>query len=140
MEGSFSIEFMILFPSSIIISSNFKYGFCKNGDKCNRSHLKEVCLKRECDSRKCDNQPTTHNVDTRDPTGSKKSRKMSIIREKYKLHCDKLEDEYQKNEIKSEIYRMAINGLTHYLEIPVEESDKDEYLKCIFKCRALIQS
>ena len=38
---------------------------------------------------------------------------MSIIREKYKLHCDKLEDEYQKNEIKSEIYRMAINGLTH---------------------------
>ena len=31
-----------------------KYGFCKNGDKCNRSHLKEVCLKRECDSRKCD--------------------------------------------------------------------------------------
>ena len=43
----------------------------------------------------------------------KKSRKMSIIREKYKLHCDKLEDEYQKNEIKSEIYRMAINGLTH---------------------------
>ena len=65
---------------------------------------------------------------------------MSIIREKYKLHCDKLEDEYQKNEIKSEIYRMAINGLTHYLEIPVEESDKDEYLKYIFKCRALIQS
>ena len=54
MEGSFSIEFMILFPSSIIISSNFKYGFCKNGDNCNRSHLKEVCLKRECDSRKCD--------------------------------------------------------------------------------------
>ena len=43
----------------------------------------------------------------------KKSRKMSIIREKYKLHFDKLEDEYQKNEIKSEIYRMAINGLTH---------------------------
>ena len=31
-----------------------KYGFCKNGDKCNRSHLQEVCLKRECDSRKCD--------------------------------------------------------------------------------------
>ena len=31
-----------------------KYGFCKHGDKCNKSHLKEVCLKRECDSRKCD--------------------------------------------------------------------------------------
>ena len=59
MEGSFSIEFMILFPSSIIISSNFKYGFCKNGDNCNRSHLKEVCLKRECDSRKCDKRHPT---------------------------------------------------------------------------------
>ena len=236
-----------------------KYGFCKNGDKCNRSHLQEVCLKRECDSRKCDkrhprpcklmmengfckfgtrcsyshrlpkiiedqnlkiealermietqnetiedlkvkmlqnhrreldqlqsqinllklqntakeglikkldSQKTIIESEEEDASPSptpasvkldnfvkkslklleniesvvKKSRKMSIIREKYKLHCDKLEDEYQKNEIKSEIYRMAINGLTHYLEIPVEESDKDEYLKCIFKCRALIQS
>ena len=31
-----------------------KYGFCKNGDKCSKVHLKEVCLKRECESRKCD--------------------------------------------------------------------------------------
>ena len=30
-----------------------KYGFCKNGDKCKKSHLKEVCLKWECDSKKC---------------------------------------------------------------------------------------
>ena len=32
----------------------YKYGFCKHGDKCNKSHLREVCPKRECDSRKCD--------------------------------------------------------------------------------------
>ena len=56
------------------------------------------------------------------------------------MHCDKIEDEYQKNEIRSEIYNMAIKGLKHYLETPVEESDKDDYLKCIFKCRALLQS
>ena len=70
----------------------------------------------------------------------KKGRKMSIIRDKYKSCCDKIEDEYQKNEIKSEIYNMAVQGLRNYLETPVEESDKDEYLKCIFKCRALLQS
>ena len=253
----------------------YKYGFCKHGDKCNKSHLKEVCLKRECDSRKCDkrhprpcklmmengfckfgtkcsyshrlpkiiedqnlkiealermieNQNETINdlkfkmlenqrrevdqlqsqinllksqntlkeslikkidkqtelieweeeedentleednecqsVPHASPTSTpasvkldnfvknslkqlvdiesvvKKGRKMSIIRDKYKLCCDKIEDEYQKNEIKSEIYNMAVKGLKNYLETPVEESDKDEYLKCIFKCRALLQS
>ena len=30
-----------------------KFSFCKNGVKCSRVHLKEVCLKRECDYRKC---------------------------------------------------------------------------------------
>ena len=252
-----------------------KYGFCKNGDKCNRSHLQEVCLKRECDSRKCDKRhprpcklmmengfckfgtkcsyshrlpktiedqnikiealermiesqnetinylkvkmlenhrreldhlqsqinllksqnsakenlikkldnqtalielkededestlqesseyktvpnhspvPTPASVKLNNFVRNslkhleemecivKKGRKMSIIRDKYKLHCDKIEDEYQKNEIRSEIYNMAIKGLKHYLETPVEESDKDDYLKCIFKCRALLQS
>ena len=69
-----------------------------------------------------------------------RGRKMSIIRDKYKVCCDKIKDEYQKIEIKSEIFNMAVKGLTNYLETPVEESDKDDYLKCIFKCRALLQS
>ena len=30
-----------------------KFGFCRNGDRCKRVHLKEVCSNRECDSRKC---------------------------------------------------------------------------------------
>ena len=30
-----------------------KFSFCKNGVRCSRVHLKEVCLKRECDYRKC---------------------------------------------------------------------------------------
>ena len=30
-----------------------KFSYCKNGVKCSRVHLKEVCLKRECDYRKC---------------------------------------------------------------------------------------
>ena len=31
-----------------------KYGFCKNGDKCTKTHLKEECRDRECDTKKCD--------------------------------------------------------------------------------------
>ena len=31
-----------------------KFSYCKNGDKCLRIHLKEVCQIRECDYRKCD--------------------------------------------------------------------------------------
>ena len=31
-----------------------KFSFCKNGVKCTRVHLKEVCQIRECDYRKCD--------------------------------------------------------------------------------------
>ena len=30
-----------------------KFSFCKNGVKCDRVHLKEVCQTRECDYRKC---------------------------------------------------------------------------------------
>ena len=30
-----------------------KFAFCKNGLKCDRVHLKEVCQTRECDYRKC---------------------------------------------------------------------------------------
>ena len=30
-----------------------KFSFCKNGVKCSRVHLKEVCQNRECDYRKC---------------------------------------------------------------------------------------
>ena len=30
-----------------------KFSFCKNGVRCSRVHLKEVCLWRECDYRKC---------------------------------------------------------------------------------------
>ena len=32
----------------------YKFGFCRNGDKCKKSHLTEVCNKRECDYKKCD--------------------------------------------------------------------------------------
>ena len=31
-----------------------KFGFCRNGDKCQKSHLTDVCFKRECDYKKCD--------------------------------------------------------------------------------------
>ena len=31
-----------------------KFSYCKNGEKCVRIHLKEVCLIRECDYRRCD--------------------------------------------------------------------------------------
>ena len=30
-----------------------KFAFCRNGVKCSRVHLKEVCLNRKCDYRKC---------------------------------------------------------------------------------------
>ena len=30
-----------------------KFSFCKNGVKCSKVHLKEVCQNRECDYRKC---------------------------------------------------------------------------------------
>ena len=30
-----------------------KFAFCKNGVRCSRVHLKEVCLNRKCDYRKC---------------------------------------------------------------------------------------
>ena len=31
-----------------------KFSYCKNGDKCLRIHLKEVCFIRECDHSRCD--------------------------------------------------------------------------------------
>ena len=44
----------------------------------------------------------------------KKSRKISIIREKYSSYCDKVVEELQKNEIKSAIYIMALEKLRFY--------------------------
>ena len=31
-----------------------KFSFCKNGVKCTRVHLKEICQNRDCDYRRCD--------------------------------------------------------------------------------------
>ena len=31
-----------------------KFGFCNNGDRCKRIHLKEVCYSRECFYKDCD--------------------------------------------------------------------------------------
>ena len=31
-----------------------KFGFCKEREKCERTHLVEVCVQEECDARKCD--------------------------------------------------------------------------------------
>ena len=31
-----------------------KFGFCKEREKCERTHLVELCVKEECDARKCD--------------------------------------------------------------------------------------
>ena len=31
-----------------------KFGFCKERERCERTHLVEVCVKEECDARKCD--------------------------------------------------------------------------------------
>ena len=266
-----------------------KYGFCKNGDKCSKAHLKEVCLKRECDSRKCDKRHPrpcklmTHNgfckFDTKcsyshrlpkmiedqnikikalakiiedqnmrlegfdkliqyqdevieelkeklfesqrkeidqlqsqinllkskntekeklikiidnelkgkhvieeeevdestlqesscvlnvPPTNStltsdrceifvknslkhledmeldiKKSRKISIIREKYSSYCDKVVEELQKNEIKSAIYIMALEKLKDFMKTPVEEFSKELCLQSVDKCRKLLIS
>ena len=30
-----------------------KYGFCRNGDQCRKTHFKEICSNKECDSRSC---------------------------------------------------------------------------------------
>ena len=35
-----------------------KFSYCKNGVKCLRIHLKEVCWNRECDYRKCNQTHT----------------------------------------------------------------------------------
>ena len=31
-----------------------KYGFCKEREKCEKTHLTEICVQEECDSKKCD--------------------------------------------------------------------------------------
>ena len=253
-----------------------KYGFCKNGDKCTKAHLKEECRDRECDSKKCDKRhprPCKHllqngfckfnlicsyshrlpkmiedqnikiealenkiesqnkiisdlkikmlegqkkelqqlqnqinllklknsekedlirkldgdsaeaedsedseddNVQTLqevslphahaspNPTpasvryenflknslrhldemelGIKRSRKMSIIRDKYKVYSEKIENEFMKYEIKSTIYDMAIKRLKECLKSPEDEVDKDQYLSFIYKCRNSLNS
>ena len=33
-----------------------KFGFCKERDNCEKTHLTEVCVQEECDARKCDNR------------------------------------------------------------------------------------
>ena len=70
----------------------------------------------------------------------KKSRKISIIREKYGSYCDKLEEELQNNELNSVIYSMALERLKDLLKISEEETSKDLCVKSIEKCRKLLQS
>ena len=70
----------------------------------------------------------------------KKSRKISIIREKYGSYCDKLEEELQNNEVNSVIYSMALERLKDLLKTSEEETSKDLYVKSIEKCRKLLQS
>ena len=67
----------------------------------------------------------------------KKSRKISIIREKYTSYCDKVVEELKKNEIKSAIYIMALEKLKDFLKTPVEECSKELCLQSVDKCRKL---
>ena len=70
----------------------------------------------------------------------KKSRKISIIREKYSSYCDKVVEELQKNEIKSAIYIMALEKLKDFMKTPVEEFSKELCLQSVDKCRKLLTS
>ena len=70
----------------------------------------------------------------------KKSRKFSIIREKYTSYCDKVVEELKKNEIKSAIYIMALEKLKDFLKTPVEECSKELCLQSVDKCRKLLIS
>ena len=72
----------------------------------------------------------------------KKSRKISVIRDKYKSYSDKIEHEFQKYEIKSTIYDMAVKRLKDGLKFQENEITevKDHYLQCIFKCRMSLNS
>ena len=70
----------------------------------------------------------------------KKSRKISIIREKYSSYCDKVVEELQKNEIKSAIYIMALEKLKDFMKTPVEEFSKELCLQSVDKCRKLLIS
>ena len=72
--------------------------------------------------------------------GIKRSRKMSIIRDKYKVYSEKIENEFMKYEIKSTIYDMAIKRLKECLKSPEDEVDKDQYLSFIYKCRNSLNS
>ena len=68
----------------------------------------------------------------------KKSRKMSIIKEKYKVYCDKIEEEFDLYEIKSTIYEMAVKRLKEFVNLSEEESTKERCFKCIEKCKMLL--
>ena len=70
----------------------------------------------------------------------KKSRKMSIIKEKYKVYCDKIEEEFDLYEIKSTIYEMAVKRLKEFLNSSEAESTKEQCFKCIDKCKMLLNS
>ena len=70
----------------------------------------------------------------------KKSRKMSIIKEKYKVYCDKIEEEFDLYEIKSTIYEMAVKRLKEFVNLSEEESTKEQCFKCIEKCKMLLNS
>ena len=72
----------------------------------------------------------------------KKSRKISVTRDKYKSYSEKIEHEFQKYEIKSTIYDMAVKRLKDGLKFQENEITevKDHYLQCIFRCRMSLNS